>query len=1311
MKRDRTGKFIPNWDTQTKQAVNLSLTQTAWQLLEQQARSYGISRSELVERFARSLSSSSLPSHLLDNDPNGNNGSGNHDAAIEAIAAPASLPGPVTSLQVGQNSSERLALALSAANMGDWSWDAATDLVTFSPRAAEIFGISAGAYMTWTQMRQLLHEEDRERARVQVEQAICERSNYDIEYRVIHPNAMEHWVAAKGRAQYNLSGEVVGMLGVVQDVTEYKRAQQVLHQSEQRLRLFIRQIPACVAMLDSTMCYITASQRWIDTYKLGSIEAVLGRSHYELFPDLPPRWKQIHQYCLAGAIEKQDEDCFVLPDGSQQYLRWEVHPWYDSTGEVGGILVFSEDITAAKQAQQELQQSLQTLSTLVTSAPMPIVVLEPDTRVRLWNPAAERLFGWSETEVLGQLLPIVLDEKKAECRQLREAVTNGEVFFGIETYRCQRDGAKAIVSISAAPLCNERGDIDSILLILQDITERQLSEQALRQSEEWMRLAIQIAQLGGWRLHLDTNLVELDERMRQIWGEPEDAVMIPLPVVMQRIHPDDRERVASAVSAALAPQSSGTYEIDYRIVWNDGSERWVLAKGQAQFEGEGVSRQAIAFFGTSLDITERKLSEAALAAQEERYRYIFEAVSVAIWEEDFSQVKAALDRLKAAGIRDFRQYFAQHPEFVQQAVGMVHLRDVNQAVLTMFGARDKTQLLTSLQQIFVPETYEAFIGELLAIAAGESFFATETMLQTLQGDRFDVWLTIAFPPTSEPYDRVLVSLLDITNRKRAEAAVQESEERLRLALMAANQGLYDLNVQTGETIVSPEYARMLGYKPNELEETNAKWCDRLHPDDLTVVYQTYEDYIAGKIDTYRVEFRQKTRLGDWKWILSIGKIVSWDNNGQPLRMLGTHTDITARKQVEQEREQLLERERIAREQAETANRVKDEFLAVLSHELRSPLNPILGWSKMLQSRQLDQKTTARALATIERNARLQNQLIGDLLDVSRILQGKTTLNIAPVNLAATITAAMETVRLAAEAKSISIQTAFAQIMKPVAGDSARLQQIVWNLLSNAVKFTPEGGRIEVRLEQVRNRSVDEWMREDNDLSCSPSIHSYAQITVSDTGKGISPEFLPYVFDYFRQADSATTRKFGGLGLGLAIVRHLVELHGGTVKAESPGEGRGATFTVRLPLMKNKVQERSATDEATDVLACLPLAGVQILVVDDEADTRDYLSFVLEQAGATVTVAASADEALQALASSKPDVLLSDIGMPDVDGYMLVRQVQALETKLGARVPAVALTAYASEIDRQQALAAGFVQHLSKPVEPEELVKAIVYAIA
>ncbi len=1085
MKRDRKGKFIPSWDTETKQAVNLSLTQTAWQLLAQHARSCGISRSELVERFARSLPSSGLPDCLLKGDPNQSNSSGSRDTIIEAVAASADLPA-AASPQVGQ-SSEQLALALSAANMGDWSWDATTDLVTFSHRAADIFGIPSGAYMTWTQMRELLHAEDRERARVQVEQAIYARSDYDIEYRVIHPNVIERWVAAKGRAQYNPSGEVIGMLGVVQDVTDYKRAQQLLHQSEQRLRLFIQQIPACVAMLDSTMCYITASQRWIDTYQLESVAAVQGRSHYDIFPDLPPRWQQIHQRCLAGAIEKQDEDCFVLPNGSQKYLRWEVRPWYDSAGEVGGIVIFSEDITAAKHAQQELQHSLQTLKTLITSAPLPILVIEPDTRVRLWNPAAEKLFGWSETEVVGQLLPITPKEKQAECHQLRETVTRGEVFFDTETYRCKQDGAKAFVSISAAPLYNERGSVDSIMLILQDITERQQAEQALRQSEQWLRLATQIGQLGVWRLHLDTNLVELDERMRQIWGEPEDAVMIPLSVVLQRIHPDDRERVASAVNAALVPQSSGSYEIDYRITWNDGSERWVLAKGQVQFEGEGGSRQAIDFFGTSLDITEHKLSEAALATQEERYRYIFEAVSVAIWEEDFSSVKAALDQLKALGVQDFHQYFVEHPEFVQQAIDMVGLRDVNKAALQMFGAQDKAELLSSLHQIFVPETQATFVEELLAIATEQPLFTAETVLRTLQGDRFDVWFTISFPPASESFDRVLVSLLDISSRKQAEAAVQESEERLRLALIAANQGLYDLNVQTGEAIVSPEYALMLGYDPNELDETNAKWRERLHPDDVAVVYQTYEDYIAGKIDVYRVEFRQQTKSGDWKWILSIGKIISWDSNEQPLRMLGTHTDITARKHVEQELEQLLERESVAREQAETANRIKDEFLAVLSHELRSPLNPILGWSKLLQSRKLDQETTARALATIERNASLQNQLIGDLLDVSRILQGKTSLNVAPVNVAATLIAAMETVRLAAEAKSIQIQTAFAPIIKPVIGDAARLQQVMWNLLSNAVKFTPEEGRIEVRLEQVRSKLIDGSIGEDNALSCSASI--------------------------------------------------------------------------------------------------------------------------------------------------------------------------------------------------------------------------------
>jgi signal transduction histidine kinase/ActR/RegA family two-component response regulator len=393
----------------------------------------------------------------------------------------------------------------------------------------------------------------------------------------------------------------------------------------------------------------------------------------------------------------------------------------------------------------------------------------------------------------------------------------------------------------------------------------------------------------------------------------------------------------------------------------------------------------------------------------------------------------------------------------------------------------------------------------------------------------------------------------------------------------------------------------------------------------------------------------------------------------------------------------------ARSAAEAANRIKDEFLAVLSHELRSPLNPILGWTKLLRSRKFDEKATDRALETIERNAKLQTQLIEDLLDVSRILRGKLVLNVCPVNLVTTIEAALETVRLAAQAKEIQIQTLLAPNVGLVSGDSNRLQQVVWNLLSNAVKFTPAGGRVEVRLEKVgEGLKVSRLQVEGSTTNVQPSTQ-YAQIQVSDTGKGITPEFLPHVFEYFRQENSTTTRQFGGLGLGLAIVRYLTELHGGSVLAESPGEGLGATFTVRLPL---RVADGVATQDEAQPDGSANLSGLRVLVVDDEADIRELVAFILEQSGAEVTVTTSAEEALIALNQSVPDVLLSDIGMPEVDGYMLMRQVRALSPERGGRLPAIAFTAYAGEYNQQQALAAGFQLHISKPVEPEKLVSAI-----
>ncbi|MBD2365404.1 response regulator [Anabaena minutissima FACHB-250] len=371
------------------------------------------------------------------------------------------------------------------------------------------------------------------------------------------------------------------------------------------------------------------------------------------------------------------------------------------------------------------------------------------------------------------------------------------------------------------------------------------------------------------------------------------------------------------------------------------------------------------------------------------------------------------------------------------------------------------------------------------------------------------------------------------------------------------------------------------------------------------------------------------------------------------------------------------------EALDRSNRIKDEFLAVLSHELRTPMNPILGWSKLLQQGKLDAQKTSAAIATIERNAQLQVQLIDDLLDISRILSGKMSLSASSIDLNVVIWAALETVRLAAEAKSIQIQTIISPILGLVIGDAGRLQQVVWNLLSNAVKFTHNGGQVTIALSQTEN---------------------HAQIQITDTGKGISRDFLPYVFEHFRQEDSATTRKFGGLGLGLAIVRQIVEMHGGTVTVDSPGVGRGTTFTVKIPLAPGLTQaptlERSPVQDSD-------LNGIHILVVDDEMDSRDFIAFVLEQDKAIVTAVASGTEALQAIAQSIPKIIISDIGMPQMDGYMLMRQIRTLGLEQGGQIPAIALTAYAGELDRNLAIAAGFQHHLAKPIDPEVLVAIVV----
>ncbi len=466
-------------------------------------------------------------------------------------------------------------------------------------------------------------------------------------------------------------------------------------------------------------------------------------------------------------------------------------------------------------------------------------------------------------------------------------------------------------------------------------------------------------------------------------------------------------------------------------------------------------------------------------------------------------------------------------------------------------------------------------------------------------------------------------------------------------------------------------------------ERDNGWTEGIHPDDFERCLGTYLRAVHGR-RPYELEYRLRRFDGEYRWMHDTG-VPHYGEDGAFVAYVGAAFDITDRRRAQDEREKLLS-------DAEAASRAKDQFLATLSHELRTPLNAVVGWAHMLRSGKLDAPATARAIETIDRNARAQSQLISDILDISRIVSGKLRLNVRPVDLTPVVEAALDTVRPAAEAKGIRLQAVLDPLAGPVSGDADRLQQVVWNLLANAVKFTPRNGRIQVRLARV---------------------DSHVEVRVEDTGVGIAAEFMPHVFELFRQRDGSPSRQHGGLGLGLALVKHLVELHGGSVECASPGEGQGTVFSVRLPLMIVASRPEGihpTVETGTAALPALSLEGVSVLVVDDDPDALQLISMLLEERGARVRAVGSSAEAMAALEAERPDVLISDIEMPEKDGYALIRDIRALPPERGGRVPAAALTAYARTEDRMQALLAGFHLHLPKPVQPAELA-AVVASLA
>jgi len=910
-----------------------------------------------------------------------------------------------------------------------------------------------------------------------------------------------------------------------------------------------------------------------------------------------------------------------------------------------------------------------------------IFTLDTGGHFTSWNAGAERMLGYAEAEIVGQHGRIIFTPEDSAARkpelEMHLALTEGK--GENERWHLRKDGSRFWGSGLVMPLRDAAGELQGFLKIMQDKTDRKRAEESLAESDRRFRFLAESLPHLIWNVDTAGEMRFTNQKWSEYLGMSyEEAAQNNWESL---VPPSD---LATALARWQECQTTGqVYQVEFRLRRaSDQMERWHLSRAVPIRDGGG---RIVEWIGTNTDIHDRKkaqLNEQFLSGLELRLRQHSNA-SEMLWQAmrslgEYLQVDRCVwhEIDAAAGLaivdRDWHQ-----PDLASVA-GTYQISD--------FKTPEMKALSLAGQTLVIPDM--ANCPETAPLVDNYGVLSIRALVDVpcLQEGRWVALLVVTSkavrnwrPDEVSLMQEVVARLWTAILHARAVQDLHESEARFR----ALADNIAQFAWMTDATGWIFWYnKRWFDYTGRALEEMQGwGWHQVHHPEHVDRVVAKFKRCIQTG-ESWEDTFLLRGTDGSYRWFLSRAVPIR-DDRGNVLRWFGTNTDITDRLNAEAERERLLALEKAAREEAEQANRVKDEFLAVLSHELRTPLNPILGWSKLLRSNVLTPQKQRYALETIERNAKLQTQLIEDLLDVSGILQGKVSLNIVPVDLAGAIGAAIETVRLSAEVKSIQISTQFALNIGLVLGDAGRLQQVMWNLLSNAVKFTPPSGKIAVKLDRI-----------DND----------AQITVTDTGKGIAADFGPYVFDYFRQADSTITRKFGGLGLGLAIVRHLVELHGGTVKADSAGEGQGATFTVRIPLMPLQpptIPAQTAPETSFN------LSGIRVLAVDDDADARDLVVFLLEDCGATVTAVSNAADALAVLTQSVPDLLLSDIGMPDTDGYMLLRQVRALPPEQGGLVPAIALTAYAGEIDYQQALAAGFQRHLSKPLDPDKLLQAMV----
>ncbi|BAY45073.1 two-component hybrid sensor and regulator [Scytonema sp. HK-05] len=1272
-----------------------------------------------------------------------------------------------------RESEERLRLALAAAQMVGWDMDLITNHVVCSPNALEVWGVQEGTAEEFFAVihpddRQRIIQA----AQRAIAGELSYKQEYRViapNGIVRWLNSVGRvYLDATGRGV-----RIIGVSVDITERKQIEAQRDRLLEREQaarrsaeterkRLHDILMQFPAMIGIVTGPdLVYEFANPTYLQV--AGRTRDIIGKSMRDVFPELEGQiyFDVVEEVYRTGETFIRDESPAYWDrngDGvlEEAFFNCVFPAWRDAEGTIQGVLIYNIEVTEQVRARQQIQQLLENLQQKERQQQF---LLELNDAIRAIQDPKEIM--WQVVRATGQHFQVTRCTY-GEIDSTQEYVIvdrdfcNGVISvagshhmdsFGSEIIAELKQGKTIVVddvdadprtrgsaaaafdaiqtkSLLCVPLVKEgrfvalfvlhhvsprqwtQEDVALMERIAQKTwlaVERSRAEEALRESEAHLQLAVKVGRMGTWDWDMQTGALLWSEGHFTVLGLQPNECEPSHEVWASRIHPDDLTQAEAKFEQAM--QGLKEYHHEYRLRWSDGSIHWVEVRGKFTYDSEGNPKHSI---GVVIDITERKQVE------QEREQLLERERIARVQVEAAQRQLTTIFETSPLGIAllDSEQRFIAINEALAQINGLTREQHLGHSIAELFGQSDP-QLVEVFHEIYT--TGNPFISPSFAVnVPGRS-------------DRTPGYYNVYYLPTTNSnhqVEEVLVYVVDVTEQVRLERAQHflseasavlasslDYQTTLERVAQLAVPALADwCTVHMVEEDGSIEQIAVAHTDPAKLE-----WAHQirdkypLNPDDprgAALTLRTGQsDLLADIPDELLVqaardpEHLEILRQVGFKSVMSVPLrtqtrilgVISFVSAESGLQYdsidLQLAEELAHRASLAIDNAQLYRVAQRARAKAEAANRVKDEFLAVLSHELRSPLNPILGWTKILRSKRLDPTKVDQALETIERNAKLQAQLIEDLLDVSRILQGKMTLNVAIVNLAATIEAALETVRLAAEAKNIQIQTTLNPISGTVSGDANRLQQVVWNLLSNAVKFTPSRGRVEVRLEQVG---------------------TYAQIQVKDTGIGISPEFLPYVFEYFRQEDGTTTRKFGGLGLGLAIVRHFTELHGGTVQADSPGQNLGATFTVQLPL--NVVEQKLSSCNDSQKESVTDLTGIQILVVDDDADMRELAAFILTQSGAQVTTAASGAQALTLLNQCVPDLLLCDIGMPSMDGYSVIRQIRKWSARQGGSIKAIALTAYAGEINQQQALAAGFQMHISKPVEPEQLVQAIVQLV-